>query len=397
MKKKSILALITFCLFFLISLPVFSSGTLPGKKYTKINKRNKIKFVHGTYFLNGYLKNKTQLNQIQFEQFDFIYLMAVPHWTAKDFKMPEKEIMKKLVDNFSYSKNHSANPLVPKLISKAHQKNVKVLLSVSGDDRLKFVACNSTNRAVFARVMAAIVKKNNYDGIDIDWESSIVIDQHIKLMAELRKALNSLEKKTKSHKRKYYITTALNVFMEYSKEPSRDLSRSIDWVNVMTYDMGGGTWGHVATHNTPLNKMKDLLDNNWSYFSPDKICIGLANYGFYYKGVSPGQESKESLKKKGRYFSYKELPALLKKGWKESYDTKAEAPYYFKPDKSEFITIDNKQSLTRKMEWIFKKKFRGVFWWEYHHDWLSPSTGHKYAVHPLIDHVTKIIKTSKQK
>ena len=64
----------------------------------------------------------------------------------------------------------------------------------------------------------------------------------------------------------------------------------------MTYDMGGGIWGQVPSYNTPFDNMKRSLQDQWSGFSPDKLCIGLANYEFYYKDVSPGQRLEVSLK-----------------------------------------------------------------------------------------------------
>jgi len=98
-----------------------------------------------------------------------------------------------------------------------------------------------------------------------------------------------------------------------------------------------------------------------------------------------------SLKEKGRYCSYTELPSLLEKGWQESYDTKADAPYYFSPDKSEFITIENTRSISKKMEWVFEQQYLGVFWWEFHSDYFPPSEKEKYASHTLADHVTSLI------
>jgi len=391
----------TFYLLSIIIVICLSSQDAAAKNSKKsvadnIKKNKNMNFIHATYFLDGWLTNKEDIAQTRFDQFDIFYVMAVPHWTAKDFDFPEKDIMDKLVYNFSYATSEMANPLIPEFIKKSHENNVKVILSIPGTDRFSSIAASKEKRILFAKVMAAVVKKNNYDGIDIDWEATIDVEQHFALMNELRKALNSLEKSFKP-RRKYYLTTALSVFMKYPKTRAWQLSSFIDWVNIMTYDMGGGAWGKVPTHNTPLNKMKELLRTNWSFFPKSKLCIGLANYGFYYKGISPGKKCKTSLKGKGRYFSYKELPAFLKKGWKESYDKEAEVPYYFSSDKKDFISIDNKRSITRKMEWILKEKFRGVFWWEFHHDFLPPVNGGKYATHPLIDHVSKIIAKEQKK
>jgi len=55
----------------------------------------------------------------------------------------------------------------------------------------------------------------------------------------------------------------------------------------MTYDMEGGFWtkNKWVTHNTPLDKMKERL-KAWNIFPPDKLCIGLVNYGYGYNGLN---------------------------------------------------------------------------------------------------------------
>ncbi|KGK00119.1 glycoside hydrolase family 18 protein [Thalassotalea sp. ND16A] len=357
----------------------------------QLSDDNRDTFVHATYIRGNWLKSRAQLKQTRFEQFNFMYVMAAPSWQAKDFELTEEQIHNKLVRDYAYPTGDSGLSLVPELIARAQQKNVKVLLSIPGKDEFNPVAADSTKRALFAKVMAAFVKKYNYDGIEIDWEHTYNRDQHTALMAELRKALDALEKSSAEPKREYYLTTALHSFRTFSPAQAQQLSASVDWLNIMTYDMGGGIWDNVASHNTPLDEMKKRLHNNWSVFSPDKLSIGLANYGFYYQGIAPGENSEVSLKEKGRYFSYTELPALLNQGWQESYDHSAQAPYYFSPDKAEFVTMDNKQSLSHKMAWAFEQQFRGVFWWEFSLDYFPAVAGKKYASHPLIDHVSQTI------
>ena len=382
--KLPILMLITICL-------TFFTGAAQSREKNQADKSRE--FIHGVYIVGGWLKDE-QIKQTRFEEFNFIYLQGGPYWKAKDFEMSKNDVMNKLVRNHLYSSKLA--PIL-KLIAKAHKKKVKVLVSLNGRKRFNPIANDSKKRELFAHVMAEFVKKYNYDGIEIDWEHTYERIPFILLMIELRKALNSLEDGSGTPKRKYYLTTALHPFRKFTKGQAKKLSDAVDWINIMTYGMGCGTWGRTPKHNTPLSgpetkvSIKNAL-RKWSVFPPDKLCIGLANYGFLYKGISPGQKCEGPLRKKARSFTYKEFPALLKKGWKESYDEEAEAPYYFSPNKADFLTIDNERSLDRKMEWIFKKGFRGVFWWEFQHDYFPPAGKGKYARHPLIDHVEKTIE-----
>ena len=45
----------------------------------------------------------------------------------------------------------------------------------------------------------------------------------------------------------------------------------------------------------------------------------------------------------------------------------------------------------RKIEWITANGYRGVFWWEFHHDYVAPEAG-RAGSHYLIDGVTDYLK-----
>jgi len=120
----------------------------------------------------------------------------------------------------------------------------------------------------------------------------------------------------------------------------------------------------------------------------------LAGYGYLYRGLTPGQPCSVPLRQKGRSIAYSELPRLLASGWKETYDPTAEASYYFSPDRRAFATIDNPASIKRKMEWVLASQFRGVFWWEYHHDYLPPDRSNAAPRHPLIEAASRALRAS---
>ena len=78
-------------------------------------------------------------------------------------------------------------------------------------------------------------------------------------------------------------------------------------------------------------------------------------------------------------------------GWTEEYDPEAEVSYYFSPDREEFVTIENPVSMRRKIEWITANGFRGVFWWEFHHDYVAPTAEQPAGRHHLIGVVTDFL------
>jgi len=342
-------------------------------------------FLHSAYLVGGRIRDRAEIDGIARAPFQLLYVVAEPNWATADFDLPAEQAIQRLVSAHVYSspKGNVGNALVPALIAQAHQRKMRVLLCVQGSARGDFaaVAASAARRACFVRTLAAFVKKYDYDGIDIDWEQNVDCANHVRLMADMRQALNAAAPKG----RRYTLTTALQTYRAFSPEQARQLCAAVDWINLMTYDMGGGYWGHAATHNAPLDGMKAILTSKWSVFPPDKLCIGLAGYGYLYRGLAPGQPCSVPLRQKGRSIAYSELPKLLAAGWKEAYDPAAQMSYYFSPDRRDFATIDNPASIKRKMDWVLASRFRGVFWWEYHHDYLPPDRSNAAPRHPLID------------
>ena len=207
------------------------------------------------------------------------------------------------------------------------------------------------------------------------------------MMALLRERFDELSERTGRY---YYLTTALSIDHEYDPALADRLAGAVDWINIMSYDMCDGVWGSTPSHNTSMERMRSKLEH-WKVFDKRKLCLGLANYGFYYKGLKPGQKADGSLRDYGSYITYKEFLPRLANGWTEEYDPAAEVSYYFSPDRTEFVTIDNPSSIRSKIEWIKAGGYLGAFWWEFHHDYVAPGAENPQGSHYLIDIVTRYL------
>ena len=372
----------------LLSLALFMCVGCGNMTKSNVDYSDDDVFVHATYTVAGRMKSLDYIRSQNYEEFQFTYFFASPPWCVEDFDMTQEQINSKYIYNWEYS-DVEEYMYVDGLIDNIHKnENHKILCSFQGEEFIE-IATNKERREKFAQMMAQFVEKHNYDGIELDWEHTVQLPEHALFIKDIREALNGL-----NLDKKLYVTTALHSFQKYTQEQADKLSLYIDWVNIMTYDMGGGTWGNIASHNTPLNAMKDIL-GCWDVFSPKKLCIGLSSYGFYYKGIIPNEiiSQGEKLEKYGRYSSYTELPALLEAGWIEQWDSLAEAPYYFSSDGTEFMTLDSPRSLEAKMEWVFEAGYKGVFWWEFHTDWILPTQADTRGQHLLMDGVTEIINS----
>ena len=350
------------------------------------------RLINATYSVTGWLKSDADIVEKELAGFDFIYLMAPPAWQVEDFDLAQSEIDRKYVDEFAYSDES----LIRTYISTVHKTGGKVLCSFPGTAFIDIASSEDRSRK-FARMMAAFVEKYDYDGIELDWEHTIKEDLHLKFMQKIREELNILGK----GKRQYWLTTALHPYRVYTPEQAEQLCACVDWINIMFYDMGGGRWGTVATHNCPLDRMKATIETtSWRYFPHVKLHIGLASYGFYYKGIRPGETVPDGKKLSdlgARYCNYTELPPLLEKGWTEQWDGIARCAYFFSPDRTEFMTLETRRSMDAKLDWVEEEGFGGVFWWEYSCDWIRPEKPGEKGVHLIMDYVTERVKGIERK
>lgn len=337
-------------------------------------KVNMTDLVYSVYCAGSTIKDTVYLSAINFKEFNFYYIMSYPRWESVDFDKSMDDIIKKYITEFKYPSSLSGYGLTLSFIDSVHKAGGKVLLSLQGASFSEIAKIDS-RREKFAKMIAAFVRKYDYDGFDLDWEGSLDIKLHYAFLKKLREELDVDKSKY------YYITTALPSSLSYSKELADSLSSVIDWINLMTYDMGGGVWDKLATYNTPMSRIERNL-KKWSVFDPSKLCIGLAAYGFYYHNLKPGERilSNQIMSDYGRYILYSTLVDSLKnKGWLEEWNDEEKVPYYFSPSGNDFITADNPRSIAYKIQWTINKGYRGLFWWELYSDYVTADDENKYG------------------
>lgn len=342
-------------------------------------------FIHAAYSVESLL-SEAELTNPGYDAFQFIYLMATPEWAGLDFDRPQ-DAVDAYATQFDYLKQGGKMALAPSMIEKAHAAGARILLCFGGQQEFLPLLENPDRIAKFVGYMVRLVEKNGYDGIDMDWEITLDKELHARMMALLRERFDELSERTVRY---YYLTTALSIDHEYDRALADRLAGAVDWINIMSYDMCDGVWGSTPSHNTSMERMRSKLEH-WKVFDKRKLCLGLANYGFYYKGLKPGQKADGPLRDYGSYITYKEFLPRLANGWTEEYDPAAEVSYYFSPDRTEFVTIDNPSSIRSKIEWIKAGGYLGAFWWEFHHDYVAPGAENPQGSHYLIDIVTRYL------
>ncbi len=181
---------------------------------------------YGGFKLIGYLPNwydTSVLNSIPFEQYTHInYAFAIPDKEGRILSLP-------------------SSAFVERLMEKAHENNVQVLMSVGGwsyngiELEPTFVAATETKEEcdTLAKNIVETALKYDFDGVDLDWEhpNRNTAVQYESFVLSLREACteNGL-----------WLTCAV-VGTEGMTEAITDTAAAcFDWINVMCYDGGEG-------------------------------------------------------------------------------------------------------------------------------------------------------------
>lgn len=323
------------------------------------------------------------ISRVDFSNFDNVYLIDRDKWTSADeFDATVDSIV---------AVGGAAFPLAKRdiyryAVDEGHRAGANILLTLGND--AGYAACDSLRRAKYVKALMQAVDHYGFDGIDIDWEANLApnLDKHTALMEDLRQSLDSLGA---AKNRKYYLSTALTIAAQYPDESLRErMGKAVDWVNMMSYDSGGGVWGAKATHNTPVQVYADSIDNNWKNVPREKLHLGLASYGFQYHGLMPGEPVAEGKTTwdYGYYVNYSTVVPMIynNASWRPEYDSVQKVYYFINDSEPGFITCDTPETLMHKYQLAVDKGLGGTFWWEYAKDIVPDANGgHKWS-HSLI-------------
>ncbi|MGI3449467.1 glycoside hydrolase family 18 protein [Citrobacter arsenatis] len=294
--------------------------------------------------------------------------------------------------------------------------NLKVLLSVGGWGARGFsgAAATKETRAVFIQSAQEIMAKYDLDGIDLDWEYPVngawgLVENQpadranfTALLTELRAALG--------HKKLLTIAVGANAESPKSWVDVKAIAPSLDYINLMTYDMAYGTqyfnsnlydstqWPTVAAAD---KYSADFVVNNYlaAGLKASQMNLGIGFYGRVPKrAVEPGIDwSKPDAQKnpvtqpyfepaqielfkslgvdlsKDTYVKYNDIVAKLindpQKRFSQHWDDEAKVPWLSVQSadgKALFaLSYENPRSVAIKADYIKSKGLGGAMFWEY--------------------------------
>lgn len=271
--------------------------------------------------------------------------------------------------------------LEPKLIEKAHEAGVKVLLLLGGD----FNALVTTPALVDTLVdnLRKFIVAQAYDGVDLDWEYPATTadrDTFHALMTELREAFRS----------PHYVLSADVPPWGGSGYDFSGVAPVVDYFNIMMYDCAG-PWTDDGQLNSaifpdpknpepylcePGGSVKEAADIflNQLHIPAAKLNMGTPFYGYFYTNVSalwgvcnPCDDTTVLYEPYGTFVKQR----INQRGWQTFYDPVSLVPYMLRQDgKPGFITYDDAFSTYYRVWYsVWKRGLGGSFLWALDEDY----------------------------
>jgi uncharacterized repeat protein (TIGR01451 family) len=294
-------------------------------------------------------------------------------------------------------------PTASSLVSAAHAHNVKVLLSISIFGSADPMSSTSSLAAFVNNIMSA-VNTYGFDGVDIDFEqTSPDYTGLTALLSDLRMSLGSK------------LLTADMSYGNYAYWPT--VASYIDQGNLMTYDMGGDSpnlWFNSPIH-TPAGASYyysfDLALQRYfsDGFPASKLNLGLPDYGYVYQGgcqtsgctngADTPLETFTTLPTQTQIYGptlaaeYNLAATSTNPQW--HWDIYSHEPYLSiiasTTASDTFVTYENSQSLTDKVNYAQSNNLGGVFLFSSDGDYF-PSGSTTAQIYPSSNVITLALK-----
>jgi chitinase len=263
---------------------------------------------------------------------------------------------------------------------KKRNPQLKIILSLGGWGGCKTcstVFSTKKGRRIFVKSAKQLNDYFGTDGIDLDWEYPAIAGFPGHEYAPEDKPnftllIKQLRRKLGKKMEISFAAGGFDTFIDSSVEWKKVMPL-VNRVNLMSYDLVSD-YATISCHHTPLYstpKQIESVDNGVRKLiaagvPPRKIDIGAAFYArlFEVKDTTNNGLSLPAQFYHGLSFSHFADTINVTNGFKQYWDTLANAPYAFNIQHKLFATYDDTKSIELKTEYAIKNKLNGIMFWQ---------------------------------
>jgi chitinase len=267
---------------------------------------------------------------------------------------------------------------IKKMMSlKSKNPDLKVLLSLGGwggCETCSDVFSTETGRKEFTQSVKDLYNYFGVDGLDLDWEyPGVPGPPGHKYTPADKPNFTLLVKELRKLGKKYQLSFAAGGSQRFldSAIQWKQVMKKVDFVNIMSYDLSGGTRAthHTALFSTPKQPrsadtvIKSLVKMG---IPAKKIVIGGAFYGKVFENVESIEGGPYQTGRLRNTVTYRNMPTALSEadGWQRHWDDIAKAPYLYNRALKQFFTYDDKRSIAEKTKYAIDNKLKGIMFWQ---------------------------------
>jgi chitinase len=275
----------------------------------------------------------------------------------------------------------SQAPISKVVALKSVNPKLKVMLMIGGwggnADGFSMMARDAAKRTAFCESVKSLLDKHKLDGVDIDWEyPTVSADNETGADPSDTRNFNLVLKEL----RETLGTEKIISFASSSSAKYVDWGTAmkyLDYVNVMTYDMGAAPSGH----NSPLHKSAMFNHRSWDEsvdahekggVPRNRMVMGIPFYGKAEKSPAAGQKIFDYTVR------YYEIPDILEKGLYQGqklarnvhrmWEFTSMVPYLADDSGKNVLSYDDPESVAAKGNYVKAGGMLGAMFWEYRCD-----------------------------
>ena len=259
--------------------------------------------------------------------------------------------------------------LLEKVIALKQQKpSLKVLLMIGGwgdkADGFSMMARDARKRTLFCQSCKEHIDNYGLDGIDIDWEYPTAgpseNGKHPDDTRNFNLVLKELRETIGNTKIISYASSASANYVDW-----KTAMLYMDYVNVMTYDMGDPPYHNAPLYYSAAITKKRSVDQSITQHFAAGVPLNRQVMGvpFYGHGTDPYKDDVKYNEMEGIFSSSKYEGKNIRK-----WDAVAKVPYLVDESGNFLLGYDDQESVTFKGQYVVQKKLLGAMFWEYRHD-----------------------------